>query len=131
MDARSAFYPSKVTFLTCACVEQPPAGTLIPTWFSIVDTTTHSTEWLRPCQPVSSRTTRSPMMKGAGGMDERRDQEAERARKEEEAKERPEDRPGEPGAEGGSGSSEDAKTPFWPSDKDDSPLGDSDQHSSG
>ena len=40
---------------------------------------------------------------------------------------KPEDRPGEPGAEGGSGGSADVP-PAAPSD-DDSPLGDTDQHS--
>jgi hypothetical protein len=40
----------------------------------------------------------------------------------------PEDTPEEPGAEGGS-SSTDSKTPFAPHEDDDSPLGDSDQHS--
>jgi hypothetical protein len=41
--------------------------------------------------------------------------------------EQPEDRPGEPGAEGGSGGSADVP-PAVPSD-DDTPLGDTDQHS--
>jgi hypothetical protein len=40
----------------------------------------------------------------------------------------PEDRPGEPGAEGGSGGSEDVP-PAAPHEDDDSPLGDTDQHS--
>jgi hypothetical protein len=42
-------------------------------------------------------------------------------------RDKPEDRPGEPGAEGGSGGSADVP-PAAPSD-DDSPLGDTDQHS--
>jgi hypothetical protein len=42
----------------------------------------------------------------------------------------PEDQPGEPGAEGGSQSDATDKLPGAPSD-DDSPLGDTDQHSSG
>jgi hypothetical protein len=41
----------------------------------------------------------------------------------------PEDRPDEPGAEGGSHSDAKDKLPAAPSD-DDSPLGDTDQHSS-
>ncbi|HEV3390413.1 MAG TPA: hypothetical protein VG057_15445 [Solirubrobacteraceae bacterium] len=40
----------------------------------------------------------------------------------------PEDQPGEPGAEGGSQSDAKDKLPAAPSD-DDSPLGDTDQHS--
>lgn len=40
----------------------------------------------------------------------------------------PEDQPGEPGAEGGSHSDAKDKLPGAPSD-DDSPLGDTDQHS--
>jgi hypothetical protein len=40
----------------------------------------------------------------------------------------PEDQPGEPGAEGGS-SSADTKVPFAPHEEDDSPVGDTDQHS--
>lgn len=40
----------------------------------------------------------------------------------------PEDQPQEPGAEGGS-SSTDSPAPFVPNEDDDSPLGDSDQHS--
>jgi hypothetical protein len=43
--------------------------------------------------------------------------------------ERPEDRPGEPGAEGGAGSSAETPPPL-PSEDDDTPLGDTDQHSS-
>jgi hypothetical protein len=43
--------------------------------------------------------------------------------------ERPEDQPEEPGAEGGSQSPAADKPPAAPSD-DDSPLGDTDQHSS-
>ena len=42
-------------------------------------------------------------------------------------RDKPEDQPGEPGAEGGSGGSADV-LPAAPSD-DDSPLGDTDQHS--
>ena len=42
-------------------------------------------------------------------------------------RDKPEDRPGEPGAEGGSGGSADVP-PAAPSE-DDSPLGDTDQHS--
>jgi hypothetical protein len=42
----------------------------------------------------------------------------------------PEDLPDEPGAEGGSGSPAADKPPATPSD-DDSPLGDTDQHSEG
>lgn len=45
-----------------------------------------------------------------------------------ETREEPEDRPGEPGAEGGSGGSKD-KLPLEPSKDDDTPLGDTDQHS--
>lgn len=41
----------------------------------------------------------------------------------------PEDQPGEPGAEGGSTSDTKDRLPGAPS-KDDSPLGDTDQHSS-
>ena len=40
----------------------------------------------------------------------------------------PEDQPGEPGAEGGSSSDAKDKLPAAPSD-DDSPVGDTDQHS--
>ena len=40
----------------------------------------------------------------------------------------PEDKPGEPGAEGGSGGSKDRPPPA-PEKDDDSPLGDTDQHS--
>jgi len=42
-------------------------------------------------------------------------------------RDRPEDQPGEPGAEGGSGGSADVP-PAAPAE-DDSPLGDTDQHS--
>jgi hypothetical protein len=42
----------------------------------------------------------------------------------------PEDVPGEPGAEGGSGSDAADKLPAAPTD-DDSPVGDTDQHSKG
>lgn len=41
----------------------------------------------------------------------------------------PEDRPGEPGAEGGSKSGSADKLPGMPSRDDDTPLGDTDQHS--
>lgn len=41
----------------------------------------------------------------------------------------PEDQPGEPGAEGGSETAERSKLPFMPDEKDDSAVGDSDQHS--
>lgn len=41
----------------------------------------------------------------------------------------PEDRPGEPGAEGGSASESADKLPGAPAEEDDSPLGDTDQHS--
>lgn len=47
-----------------------------------------------------------------------------------ESREAPEDRPDEPGAEGGSQSEAADKLPGAPAD-DDSPLGDTDQHSSG
>jgi hypothetical protein len=43
----------------------------------------------------------------------------------------PEDRPGEPGAEGGSHSPTRDKPPGVPAKDDSSPLGDTDQHSSG
>jgi hypothetical protein len=46
----------------------------------------------------------------------------------ERAKPAPEDQAEEPGAEGGS-SSTDSKAPFAPHEDDDSPVGDSDQHS--
>jgi hypothetical protein len=42
----------------------------------------------------------------------------------------PEDKPGEPGAEGGSRSRAKDKMPGTPAD-DDSPVGDTDQHSTG
>jgi hypothetical protein len=48
---------------------------------------------------------------------------------ERDATERPEDRPGEPGAEGGTEGSADTPPPL-PSEDDDTPLGDTDQHSS-
>jgi hypothetical protein len=48
---------------------------------------------------------------------------------ERDATERPEDRPDEPGAEGGAGGSADTPPPL-PSEDDDTPLGDTDQHSS-
>lgn len=43
----------------------------------------------------------------------------------------PEDQPGEVGAEGGSESARRSKAPPWPDQEDDSPLGDTDQHSAG
>lgn len=43
----------------------------------------------------------------------------------------PEDRPGEVGAEGGSKTARKSKLPAAPDPEDDSPLGDTDQHSSG
>jgi len=46
----------------------------------------------------------------------------------EDAERSPEDDPREPGAEGGS-SSTDVDAPFEPNEDDDSPLGDTDQHS--
>jgi hypothetical protein len=48
-----------------------------------------------------------------------------------EAEPAPEDRPGEPGAEGGSQSPAADKLPAMPAKDDDSPLGDTDQHSTG
>jgi hypothetical protein len=64
-------------------------------------------------------------------MQEFRDRESEEeARPEEEEGVPPEDRPGEPGAEGGSDSSAADKPPAVPA-QDDSPLGDTDQHSQG
>lgn len=49
-------------------------------------------------------------------------------RPDERAEPAPEDQPEEPGAEGGS-SSADSKAPFAPHEDDDTPVGDSDQHS--
>jgi len=46
-----------------------------------------------------------------------------------EPRRKPEDEPGEPGAEGGSGGSADTPPPL-PDEDDDTPLGDTDQHSS-
>jgi hypothetical protein len=43
----------------------------------------------------------------------------------------PEDEPGEVGAEGGSKTARRSKLPPMPDREDDSPLGDTDQHSSG
>jgi hypothetical protein len=43
----------------------------------------------------------------------------------------PEDQPGEVGAEGGSNTARRSKAPPMPDREDDSPLGDTDQHSSG
>ncbi|HET8978374.1 MAG TPA: hypothetical protein VFN87_09455 [Solirubrobacteraceae bacterium] len=43
----------------------------------------------------------------------------------------PEDEPGEPGAEGGSETARRSKAPMMPDEKDDSPVGDTDQHSTG
>jgi len=51
-----------------------------------------------------------------------------RMAEEEEPRKKPEDRPGEPGAEGGSSGSADSPPPV-PDEDDDSPLGDTDQHS--
>ena len=48
---------------------------------------------------------------------------------ERDVEEQPEDRPGEPGAEGGTEGSADTPPPL-PSEDDDTPLGDTDQHSS-
>lgn len=45
--------------------------------------------------------------------------------------EAPEDQPGEIGAEGGSKTAKRAKLPPMPDPEDDTPLGDTDQHSSG
>jgi hypothetical protein len=47
------------------------------------------------------------------------------------AGEAPEDRPGEVGAEGGSDTARRSKLPPMPDEQDDSPLGDTDQHSKG
>ena len=54
----------------------------------------------------------------------------ENPEREEDLKEPPEDRPEEPGAEGGSASPASDRPPALPSE-DDSPLGDTDQHSQG
>ncbi|HWE11739.1 MAG TPA: hypothetical protein VG325_20495 [Solirubrobacteraceae bacterium] len=43
----------------------------------------------------------------------------------------PEDQPGEVGAEGGSETAKRSKLPPMPDSEDESPLGDTDQHSSG
>jgi hypothetical protein len=43
----------------------------------------------------------------------------------------PEDQPEEPGAEGGSASDSADRLPGVPSSEDDTPVGDTDQHSSG
>jgi hypothetical protein len=43
----------------------------------------------------------------------------------------PEDKPDEPGAEGGSQSPNNDKLPGAPAEDDDSPVGDTDQHSTG
>jgi hypothetical protein len=50
---------------------------------------------------------------------------------EEQPQEAPEDRPDEPGAEGGSSSEAADKLPGAPASEDDSPVGDTDQHSTG
>lgn len=55
----------------------------------------------------------------------------ERRRREPEQDRPPEDRPEEPGAEGGSDSPDADTPPGLPSHDDDSPLGDTDQHSTG
>jgi hypothetical protein len=62
------------------------------------------------------------------GFPEREDE--QEARPEEEEEVPPENRPGEPGAEGGSESPAADKPPAVPA-ADDSPLGDTDQHSKG
>lgn len=63
--------------------------------------------------------------------DERQpDEEGASRERPEESGRAPEDQPGEPGAEGGSHSDAVDKLPGAPAD-DDSPLGDTDQHSSG
>jgi len=54
----------------------------------------------------------------------------ENPEREDDLKEPPEDRPEEPGAEGGSASPASDRPPALPSE-DDSPLGDTDQHSQG
>ncbi len=64
--------------------------------------------------------------------DDRQGHEDERRRREREDEERaPEDRPGEPGAEGGSRSPTRDKLPGMPAEDDPSPVGDTDQHSTG
>jgi hypothetical protein len=55
----------------------------------------------------------------------------ERSRREREPEEAPEDRPGEPGAEGGSRSPTRNKLPGMPARDDPTPVGDTDQHSTG
>jgi hypothetical protein len=60
-----------------------------------------------------------------------RPQDEERSRREREQEEAPEDRPGEPGAEGGSRSPTRNKLPGMPARDDPTPVGDTDQHSTG
>jgi hypothetical protein len=55
----------------------------------------------------------------------------ERSQREREPEAAPEDRPGEPGAEGGSRSSTRNKLPGMPARDDPTPVGDTDQHSTG
>ena len=55
----------------------------------------------------------------------------ERSRRVREPEEAPEDRPGEPGAEGGSRSPTRDKLPGMPTRDDPTPVGDTDQHSTG
>jgi hypothetical protein len=51
--------------------------------------------------------------------------------RQEEQEQAPEDHPDEPGAEGGSQSEAADKLPAAPASEDDSPVGDTDQHSKG
>jgi hypothetical protein len=60
-----------------------------------------------------------------------RPQDEERSRRDREPEEAPEDRPGEPGAEGGSRSPTRNKLPGMPARDDPTPVGDTDQHSTG
>jgi hypothetical protein len=55
----------------------------------------------------------------------------DQSRSEREREAAPEDRPDEPGAEGGSGSPAADKLPGTPARGDESPVGDTDQHSKG
>jgi hypothetical protein len=57
--------------------------------------------------------------------------EEERQRRESVPEQAPEDQPGEPGAEGGSRSPTRDKLPGMPAKDDPSPVGDTDQHSTG
>ncbi|MGH2893772.1 MAG: hypothetical protein ACRDPM_10985 [Solirubrobacteraceae bacterium] len=63
------------------------------------------------------------------GESERDDERRDRDRGHDE--QAPEDRPGEPGAEGGSNSPTRDKLPGMPEKDDPSPVGDTDQHSTG